>query len=183
MICETKLTIYGYFFVGRNSLQQPKQRLWDSITPRLRGEKLFIPVSIRPSIGSPPLARGKVLLLSCDSVRNGITPACAGKRGFGGGCCFSFRDHPRLRGEKLGQWCSKRDYWGSPPLARGKDNAFKANAGTEGITPACAGKSTQAAVNLLVGEDHPRLRGEKVTLDTKRILLCGITPACAGKRR
>ena len=120
MICETKLTIYGYFFVGRNSLQQPKRRLWDSITPayagksrrgilhravqtyypRLRGEKLFIPVSIRPSIGSPPLARGK-----------GDNPSrheC------------NLWDHPRLRGEKQRLPFRCRCQTGSPPLARGK---------------------------------------------------------------
>ena len=99
MICETKLTIYGYFFVGRNSLQQPKQRLWDSITPayagksktptslplsnwyypRLRGEKSLQRLRIIQEFKLPPLTRGKVHNNHRPPQKCGITPACAGK--------------------------------------------------------------------------------------------------------
>ena len=48
--------------------------------PRLRGEK---PLSALPGngrAGSPPLARGKGLLIQSHGLGQGITPACAGKR-------------------------------------------------------------------------------------------------------
>ena len=51
---------------------------WDH--PRVCGEKRrAMGCSIQP-IGSPPRVRGKVLLLYFGGMKDGITPACAGKR-------------------------------------------------------------------------------------------------------
>ncbi len=164
MICETKLTIYGYFFVGRNSLQQPKQRLWDSITPRLRGEKFPVALARTFRAGSPPLARGKGSGKSWLDYAVGITPACAGKS-FGSQFQIPiFRDHPRLRGEKLAVVAVVAAIVGSPPLARGKVPIEDENGKGEGITPACAGKRQSLSLFWRVTRDHPRLRGEKTHL-------------------
>ena len=85
---------------------------------------------------------------------------------------------------------------------RGKGSSAKAWTDKERITPACAGKSDSEDDVLVMREDHPRLRGEKLNAEMKlsktqgspplargkaiiprpTIALFRITPACAGKR-
>ena len=48
--------------------------------PRLRGEQAFAPVFGFFFEGSPPLARGTVIVIARWVVVSGITPACAGNR-------------------------------------------------------------------------------------------------------
>ena len=90
--------------------------------PRLRGEKRARVLSQCPTAGSPPLARGKATRRRHWPEIAGITPACAGKRDSAFTGIGQFKDHPRLRGEKHSGKAWKRQPWGSPPLARGKDN-------------------------------------------------------------
>ena len=91
---------------------------------------------------------------------------------------------------------------GSPPRVRGKAIGIVRDAEGDGITPACAGKSSARHWKRPATRDHPRVCGEKgkkpsqVTLEKgspprvrgkvlhQRPELCshGITPACAGKR-
>ena len=90
---------------------------------------------------------------------------------------------------------------GSPPLARGKENAAcgrstsgritPACAGKSliigllpvqrGITPACAGKSGQEWGSYWGKRDHPRLRGEKLPRKQLRRQLLGSPPLARGK--
>ena len=131
-----------------------------------------------------------------------ITPACAGKRQFEQLKQQAERDHPRLRGEKNCQAAERQGNIGSPPLARGKGASKLDHTHGEGITPACAGKSGRIRTVWVSAEDHPRLRGEKMSQCAPALpssgspplargkeplfylmFLCGrITPACAGKR-
>ena len=55
---------------------------------------------------------------------------------------------------------------GSPPHVRGKVYAQGKPQDEEGITPACAGKSEFARVERCQNRDHPRMCGEKKTLQT-----------------
>ena len=111
-------------------------------------------------------------------------------------------DHPRLRGEKRVLIIHFLTPKGSPPLTRGKVTQTIINVGSDGITPAYAGKSGNHKVTSRKYRDHPRLRGEKYVPITSRIMRpgsppltrgkesriaptfpdCGITPAYAGKR-
>ena len=68
--------------------------------PRLRGEKSADEAYEEAELGSPPLARGKGFLQASASYQQGITPACAGKRGALVRQNHQPEDHPRLRGEK-----------------------------------------------------------------------------------
>ena len=54
---------------------------------------------------------------------------------------------------------------GSPPHVRGKVLNFGIVFTLQGITPACAGKSTRAKNSINANLDHPRMCGEK----TKKI--------------
>ena len=68
--------------------------------PRLRGEKFYRAWGRFMEAGSPPLTRGKECRQEKRTLAARITPAYAGKRRSIAICSFSFRDHPRLRGEK-----------------------------------------------------------------------------------
>ena len=64
-------------------------------------------------------------------------------------------------GEKMCQTIAKRRGMGSPPRVRGKGFFNLAHEVFEGITPACAGKSTFSLLFWNVPRDHPRVCGEK----------------------
>ena len=53
--------------------------------------------------------------------------------------------------------------------------------GIVGITPACAGKSPKRRYSLLGGQDHPRLRGEKLWGKGLWRELSGSPPLARGK--
>ena len=91
--------------------------------PRMRGEKLEVSGVGAVKVGSPPHARGKVVLHDARPVERGITPAYAGKSLRQLAECAAVWDHPRIRGEKQAL------------LGRRRADG--------GITPAYAGKSRQ----------------------------------------
>ena len=110
--------------------------------PRSRGENLFPCFLYLPFTGSSPLTRGKPVSLT-DRVRNlGLIPAHAGKTFPLPSFAFSFRAHPRSRGENGGEggYYTRR-----------------------GLIPAHAGKT--CCVPLLSGgaAAHPRSRGENIS--------------------
>ena len=112
-----------------------------------------------------------------------------------------WRNHPRIRGEKLRRENVKAGQSGSPPHTQGKVVESKRNQTFARITPAYAGKSSIDTRGPISSRDHPRIRGEKLlaplnllnNLDSPPLArgkaflpgLCavsiGITPACAGK--
>ena len=149
--------------------------------PRLRGEKLCVPPVSRLPQGSPPLARGKAQFAVKAPRPGGITPACAGKRPNAMPVPAGWRDHPRLRGEKLPESCYAIVGQGSPPLARGKACLHVRRISLVRITPACAGK--RSLVHSLHGWfwDHPRLRGEKIRLLSFAHRARGSPPLARGK--
>ncbi len=89
---------------------------------------------------------------------------------------------------------------GSPPHARRAARRGLHRAARQGITPACAGSSWASTSTTPKARDHPRMRGEQVTITRDRgdwegspphargaghrlragVRRAGITPACAG---
>ena len=126
------------------------------------GEKIWENRQYLTKKGSPPRVRGKGVNV-VDFIRHsGITPACAGKSKDGLLSYALSRDHPRVCGEKFFLVGLDTDAKGSPPRVRGKALFADFQRTGEGITPACAGKST---VNKGQGRDdgdHPRVCGEKL---------------------
>ena len=146
----------------------------------MRGEQhaTFV-VSLRHT-GSPPLARGTVALRMEMGTRCRITPACAGNRS-GQRCHETGRwDHPRLRGEQLRRTHFSRSARGSPPLARGTDEAAEGGSKDAGITPACAGNSASIYAQILHARDHPRLRGEQLSSAFSFLVILGSPPLARG---
>ena len=173
---------------------------WDH--PRLRGEQAVNVCCAVVEAGSPPLARGTVLIHICNFRQLRITPACAGNSGVQCNQIADAGDHPRLRGEQTVFSALCRRKMGSPPLARGTVDDGCAIVAQCGITPACAGNSYVCIIDAITGRDHPRLRGEQSSVDMPRMrregspplargtvrisspscMVYGITPACAGNR-
>ncbi len=170
--------------------------------PRVCGEKPDDPRGHRDALGSPPRVRGEVSKQELMKLKEGITPACAGRS------CPVFspipagRDHPRVCGEKLSRFIGLPAGEGSPPRVRGEVSVSSPFPPSCGITPACAGRSSVSADTTGQRRDHPRVCGEKGTFrlyssvregspprvrgedQSFRFVLPspGITPACAGRR-
>ena len=88
--------------------------------PRVCGEKRKFILRTFSRLGSPPRMRGKGLRSMKAVVRNGITPAYAGKSL--GSVLHQARskDHPRVCGEKGVIQIAFKLFVGSPPRMRGK---------------------------------------------------------------
>ena len=125
--------------------------------------------------------RGKVWSPVHGPRASRITPAHAGKRD-----CVHARarrawDHPRPCGEKFPLALPLYHYLGSPPPMRGKGFSHLSPELVCRITPAHAGKRMEVYHSCLIGEDHPRPCGEKLTFCLVATSFYGITPAHAGK--
>ena len=125
--------------------------------------------------------RGKVPTRSCQALARGITPAYAGKSIQRGRPDHASRDHPRVCGEK--HLCSGRplSLWGSPPRMRGKAEPGFVLWVTSGITPAYAGKRELNSLTSWQWRDHPRVCGEKLSVDVCIVHQVGSPPRMRGK--
>ena len=109
--------------------------------PRMRGEDCR-QVSVYHGFGgSPPHARGRLLVLLVEGAVLGITPACAGKTRAASAIFRPRTDHPRMRGEDGTNTALPANPSGSPPHARGRRRDPRRDRCPGGITPACAGKT------------------------------------------
>ena len=148
--------------------------------PRMRGEHPLGPRRHGAQLGSSPHAQGAhdVALDVLDEA--GIIPACAGstrRRRSPRGCS---RDHPRMRGEHV-PFCAMFVSWvGSSPHARGAPGDSVADAGDDGIIPACAGSTPLVSASIASVRDHPRMRGEHLVLVSSVSVLAGSSPHARG---
>ena len=135
----------------------------------------------RSTSGSPPRMRGKGTRIRQNLERVGITPAYAGKSYR---ClvrsCFP-EDHPRVCGEKEDMKKAGLNPIGSPPRMRGKACSACFHLRYLGITPAYAGKSQLDPFRSGLGQDHPRVCGEKCAWFWFRPLNWGSPPRMRGK--
>ena len=132
-------------------------------------------------VGSPPHGRGKVATWVKARMREGITPAWAGKSARSIPTENVRWDHPRMGGEKLwGLWTASLTR-GSPPHGRGKGNRRAAISPRSRITPAWAGKRIWRCPHEHFFQDHPRVGGEKTWTQCKLSMTLGSPPRGRGK--
>ena len=72
---------------------------------------------------------------------------------------------------------------GSPPRMRGKASCILVSSSTVGITPACAGKSSERLQYRTSRRDHPRVCGEKILSEHVGGVTEGSPPRMRGKER
>ena len=135
----------------------------------------------RISTGSPSPMRGKETGTSMKQQDQRITPAYAGKSSPAAVKVIFGQDHPRLCGEKGAFPALSHRELGSPPPMRGKVSVKLDALATAGITPAYAGKRYCLKDRLTRSEDHPRLCGEKSSMDAPHAVLSGSPPPMRGK--
>ena len=149
--------------------------------PRVCGEKSFTRLSYCSAGGSPPRVRGKVPVCCPEHRKVRITPAYAGKRDLVISESGDIEDHPRVCGEKPQMYAPKKWMKGSPPRVRGKERTVPEQRSGNGITPACAGKSSASSSSVHRSRDHPRVCGEKRKTGAVPAPLPGSPPRMRGK--
>ena len=133
--------------------------------------------------GSSPPARGAHQVHPGPLGDPRIIPACAGSTRCPRREVRASSDHPRLRGEHPGSQPEIGPEQGSSPPARGALRAQILHAHGQRIVPACAGSTSDPIPGATQREDHPRLRGEHVTLIHQKFLNKGSSPPARGARR
>ena len=152
------------------------------ITPACAGKTLKILLQRCWRRGSPPHARGR-LKMRVNRLRDGrITPACAGKTEYQQFKSKDHADHPRMRGEDRAGLMSRGAPKGSPPHARGRPWRTSETTPMVGITPACAGKTSEWKTTTPGRPDHPRMRGEDRLKNLSANAIHGSPPHARGRQ-
>ena len=128
--------------------------------PRMRGEHPSDRPTRSSTAGSSPHARGTLSGHASWLSRTGIIPACAGNTD--------------------GSYEDMTEVGGSSPHARGTPTARPANTRQAGIIPACAGNTRRPAPSRPSIRDHPRMRGEHMTIKTRFLPGRGSSPHARG---
>ena len=145
--------------------------------------------------------RGKACSGCCTRITPGITPAYAGKSIERRLQAIAGEDHPRVCGEKRIEQSDElamegsprvcgeksvaapRGYAarGSPPRMRGKARWISCEIRRQRITPAYAGKRKMLDEIWQCKRDHPRVCGEKVSIEPRSACVQGSPPRMRGK--
>ena len=133
-------------------------------------------------MGSPPHTRGKLWTPGEASRFWRITPAYAGKTIWRRRACTRTRDHPRIRGENIGQVKKITPAQGSPPHTRGKLCRRPRGRPEARFTPAYAGKTEAHCKTCINDWDHPRIRGENPVVEDDGYGAWGSPPHTRGKQ-
>ena len=131
--------------------------------PRSRGVYRSPLVTVSPTAGSSPLARGLLTATSDSVFHTGIIPARAGFTVFDNEFIKDHRDHPRSRGVYAFDSANCLDCDGSSPLARGLRSHSGMPRNRQGIIPARAGFTELQCSYHPQWADHPRSRGVYLT--------------------
>ena len=112
-----------------------------SAHPRVCGENLVQVQNLPRQTGSSPRVRGKPVKAARNAWNGRLIPACAGKTPWPPPVRFLPRAHPRVCGENRVETEAMSALEGSSPRVRGKPVSDLAQAGNQGLIPACAGKT------------------------------------------
>ena len=150
--------------------------------PRVCGENADNVVMPVFNAGTSPRARGKRPKAHRGRLVGRNIPACAGKTSWKPGVSWTFKEHPRVRGENRSKPCISLSPGGTSPRARGKHRrAYLAKKGERNI-PACAGKTSMVGVSGAWVTEHPRVRGENRPEHMATVTSEGTSPRARGKR-
>ena len=150
--------------------------------PRSRGENSGVFCILCSPLGSSPLTRGKLSVISGAISATRLIPAHAGKT-LPESCVVPARTaHPRSRGENRFRGSGSFQVSGSSPLTRGKRRPPGSTASVQGLIPAHAGKTRCSSASCLLATAHPRSRGENAYQSRARDIFKGSSPLTRGKR-
>ena len=150
--------------------------------PRVCGENAHLQRSIRSRKGSSPRVRGKLVFASAAVHIDGLIPACAGKTLIRASRGRSRTAHPRVCGENSLIRHSPMQRQGSSPRVRGKHKLTAPRSTTNGLIPACAGKTSTRHNRTCRNRAHPRVCGENLRIPLSRPETAGSSPRVRGKQ-
>ena len=148
----------------------------------MRGEHVLQGEVVAVTRGSSPHARGAQYFSLAKDGRNGIIPACAGSTDEKQMAQAWKKDHPRMRGEHIAIGNELFSVKGSSPHARGARPSGHPLGFESGIIPACAGSTSRFRARACWPRDHPRMRGEHMTVQMPFSLRVGSSPHARGAR-
>ena len=134
---------------------------YDSVHPRMRGERRDGLQGQRHDVGSSPHARGTQLRRRIIDHCLRFIPACAGNASAGQPRTRRAPVHPRMRGERCRRYWPKISASGSSPHARGTRCCAPVIALNRWFIPACAGNAMVIHRSPAGRSVHPRMRGER----------------------
>ena len=159
--------------------RQWRNRAWAH--PRSCGENAVMARTVRSSMGSSPLMRGKLLGSLLRLGRHGLIPAHTGKTRACRAEPTSTRAHPRSRGENPPPLEVPKYAMGSSPLMRGKPGRVHGVTERLGLIPTHAGKTWSATERSPSRTAHPRSRGENRESTTQKVPRAGSSPLTRGE--
>ncbi len=151
--------------------------------PRTRGEHIPAKVLKMAAKGPPPHARGAPDRNQPRDDLPGTTPARAGSTSRSCRRASASRDHPRTRGEHRAMVMDPAVRVGPPPHARGAPRHGHGPGRAGGTTPARAGSTGQPHPVAMPRWDHPRTRGEHISVIVRRRGVGGPPPHARGAPR
>ena len=151
--------------------------------PRIRGEHPRLRAAWMLGLGSSPHTRGAQERGQPVSACAGIIPAYAGSTPFPSPTSTPTGDHPRIRGEHLGQGLGDVLGVGSSPHTRGARPCGRAAREAGRIIPAYAGSTRNRQNQTRWTPDHPRIRGEHAGMFAQLAGITGSSPHTRGAPR
>ena len=151
--------------------------------PRSRGENVLGWGQTKPTRGSSPLTRGKLVRGRPGLPACGLIPTHAGKTAVHRTIDSGLGAHPHSRRENSLTALIVIVPPGSSPLTRGKGERARLLTRPGGLIPARAGKTGQSGRRPPRCAAHPRSRGENNRGDVELTEKLGSSPLTRGKLR
>ena len=148
--------------------------------PRIRGEHLRDVIIDAQQRGSSPHTRGALSEVRQIAEEARIIPAYAGSTTFRKRLTSSKVDHPRIRGEHRGASPGPSGISGSSPHTRGALPPAPQRRKARRIIPAYAGSTYRSRGAYRSSRDHPRIRGEHMSLWRRAVRCRGSSPHTRG---
>ena len=102
-----------------NAPRMPRRPTRSPVHPRIRGERVLLPLHTEPEHGSSPHTRGTLLESTTRLKQNRFIPAYAGNAPRGTRAAGPSSVHPRIRGERTPKLRQYAPANGSSPHTRG----------------------------------------------------------------
>ena len=150
--------------------------------PRARGENCSHRLVGTLQPGTSPRTRGKRLNFQDKILARRNIPAHAGKTFTDSTVPARMSEHPRARGENVVLLSAGLRLVGTSPRTRGKPRPQRRNNIHRRNIPAHAGKTFLSVFLTIYYQEHPRARGENVTIEALEYLDVGTSPRTRGKR-
>ena len=149
--------------------------------PRVCGENMACwPARVSVS-GSSPRVRRKRHERHVHARVPRLIPACAGKTVWVCAAVFGIPAYPRVCGENHSNSNDVVFSFGSSPRVRGKLCGSPIHHASQGLIPACAGKTFRAYRSVKLQAAHPRVCGENSMYASTSFTLAGSSPRVRGK--